>query len=182
MNEINKKIDINDAKLNDEVDKYKRLREEFQRVLKEKETLKDELELNRIQYLEKIDFLNKELNEAANLARFSNHQQAQAAMMNNAAAGGGDSVLMKRRSNNNNDDYSTIIKEQEVELKQLRIENHQLNNQIAELNAQLLRSDLENGRSILRHLNATNNSSAQLSFAAEINTMSKDDVIIIIMN
>jgi hypothetical protein len=60
------------------------------------------------------------------------------------------------------------------EIKQLTAENKRLNSQIEELNAQLLRNSLETGRTLL-HLTETSG----LSLAAEIDTMSKDDVMII---
>ena len=70
-----------------------------------------------------------------------------------------------------------LMRELESELKQHKQENQQLKENVAELNAQLLKSDLESGRKLL-HLTAPN--SAQ-SFAAEIDTMSKDDVILYIL-
>ena len=72
-------------------------------------------------------------------------------------------------------DDSSLLKELEAELKQYKQENQQLKENVAELNAQLLKSDLESGRKLL-HLTAP--ISAQ-SFAAEIDTMSKDDVNIL---
>lgn len=88
-------------------------------------------------------------------------------------------ISQKQRSKTVSDEQSystalTRIKELEADLKQSKQENIRINNQLEELSAQILKNNIDNGRMLL-HLTAVGNNNS-VSFAAEIDTMSKDDV------
>lgn len=84
-------------------------------------------------------------------------------------------IMQKQRSNtvyiSDETAHANQIRELEADLKQLRHENEQLNNQVEELKAQSFRHNLDNGRMLL-HLSANNGP----SLAAEMDIMSKDEV------
>lgn len=65
----------------------------------------------------------------------------------------------------------------ENEMNKARLEIQRLNEHIDELNAQYIKTNIDNGRMLV---NFSQQNSP--SFAAEMNTMSKDDVVIFFIN
>jgi len=155
ITDINKKIELTDEKLNEEADKFNNLKNEFQRILKEKEIMKEKHENEKIQQSEKIELLLKELDQLNVKLQIQNQKPRANTIYIN------DETLSTGR-----------VKELEFEMKQLKTDNSQLNQHIDELNAQILRNNVDNGRMLL-HLTANNSP----SLAAEMDTMSKDDLM-----
>ena len=84
--------------------------------------------------------------------------------------------MQKQRSETLFDQSSSNrYKELENELNKTRLENQRLSEQVDELNAQYIKTNIDNGRMLV---NFSQQNSP--SFAAEMNTMSKDDVVIFI--
>ena len=84
-----------------------------------------------------------------------------------------ESILKNQQLNEARRRTNTLLEENSLvtQVKDLEAELKQANSHIAELNAQILKSNFDNGRRLLS-LTASNGP----SFAAEIDTMSKDDV------
>lgn len=67
--------------------------------------------------------------------------------------------------------------EMEREISQMKRENAKLKSAGEELEAQLLNYSLEEGRRLLRGRNSENDTTSEVSFAAEVETMTKDEMM-----
>lgn len=151
-----KKLEQSEDRVSEETDKYEKMRAEFQKAVKEREGIQKARELEHLQESERNEALSKELEEL----RYKFH------------------LVQKQRSNttylvgaDGDGPASAAIRELENEIRQLRVENTQLGNQIEEMKAHAIKNDLDNGR-LLLHLSASN----APSLAAEMDFMSKDEV------
>ena len=164
---------MTDVKLNEETEKYKQLREEFQRILKEKEAVKESYETMKFQYSEVCFslFLSIEIRVRSDTAnRFLICLFQKMEVLKKELD---ESILKNQQLNEARRRTNTLLEENSLvtQVKDLEQELKQANSHISELNAQILKSNFDNGRRLL-----TLTASSGPSFAAEIDTMSKDDV------
>lgn len=154
-----KKIDENDDRLNEETEKYAKLKVEFQKLLKERDMANKERELEKMQDLERTDMLSRELDEMRAKYHQIQKQRSNTSYLSDDLGLGGSSGV------------SSQVRELEFEVRQLKTDNAQLLNQLEELKANAFKHDLDNGR-LLLHMSASN----APSLAAEMDIMSKDEV------
>jgi hypothetical protein len=159
LNEKTKKMESIEEKLNDENEKFAKLKLDYQKLVKENDVVKVELETVRAKYKEKIDILQSDLNES----QMKLQQQ---------------SIRLRGYTISINEEnyLNSKVKELENELNQAKIENSQLIANNEDLKAQILKNNLDSGR-LLLHMTSI---SGGPSLAAEIDTMSKDDVSLIL--
>jgi hypothetical protein len=130
INEINKTIEFNDKKLTEETLKSHELERSYLSLCKEKEVLKCESEQLITSHFDKIQSLSKALNETRVQLDFLNKKQR-------------SNTIMDQMSSN------TRIKELETEVDQVKSEKAAMSVKLEELNAEILKNNLENGKVLL---------------------------------
>lgn len=153
-------MEESEDRLHEEIDKYEKMRTEYQKAVREREGIQKARELEHLQETERNDTLSKELDELRYKFQIVQKQRS-----NTTYLGGGP--------NGEDGPGAAAIRELEAEIRQLRIDNNQLTNQMEEMKAHAIKNDLDNGR-LLLHLTSSN----APSLAAEMDFMSKDEVIL----
>lgn len=147
INDLNRTIDMNNSSLYELNEKMKNLHTDYQRVSKERDMYRDENSLMQLKHNERVDMLTSEVTE------LKSQQESNS-----------------RRSTINNDERNRV-QEQESEIFQYQLEIKQLKNEIQDLSEQLSKSQFETGTQLLMFQNSST------SLAAEIETMSKDELM-----
>lgn len=158
------KAEASEDRLSEEVEKNEKLRLEFQKTVREKESAHKAYELEHIQEVERNEALAKEIEEIRYKYQIMQKQRSNTVYLSGAEEGG---------------PAAAALRDLETEIRQLRSENSQLGNQLEEMKAHAIKNDLDSGRMLL-HLAASNSP----SLAAEMDIMSKDEVssVLLILN
>lgn len=147
INELNKSVELKTLHEYQLDEKLNNLKQDYQRIVKEKDLYKEDLETMKTKNNQRVEALTKELTDLRNLQQNS-----------------------KRRAQTIFQTDETKVKELELELQQSKNECKHLQLTIEELEARILRNSLDAGKLLMAQANVP-------SLAAEMEVMSKDELM-----